>query len=257
MCMSRFIRKAVRCGLGLALASPALLTAQPTFIPQATEYSIAGALPGDQIHSQVGLTASGGFLVWEDNITDGYGQGISAQRLDSSFSPAFAPFRVNAIVAGDQEQPRVAMLSNGGAAFVWQGGPRSSQHIYARFLSSSNLWLSTNDLQVNTASNKFQIAPEVAVLTNGNLVVAYSSYNQAASDSMQDVYAQILSPAGQKVGGEFLVNQFTTYNQLYAVGGRPERRPVRSHLGFGTAKRQQCRQHLRSYFQRRGGRGRS
>ncbi|MGH7970205.1 MAG: hypothetical protein ACREIC_15900, partial [Limisphaerales bacterium] len=39
------------------------------------------------------------------------------------------------------------------------------------------------------------------------------SFNQAAANSMQDVYAQILSPTGQKVGGEFLVNQFTSYNQ--------------------------------------------
>jgi hypothetical protein len=41
----------------------------------------------------------------------------------------------------------------------------------------------------------------------------WASYNQAASNSMQDVYGQILSPAGAKIGTNFLVNQFTSYNQ--------------------------------------------
>lgn len=199
--------------MGLVLAVPGIVLGQATVIPQAIEYPIAGSLPGDQIHPQLALSAPGGFLVWEDNITDGYGQGVSAQRLDSSFSPALAPFRVNVTAAGDQERPRVALLSGGGAAFVWQGGPRSAEHIYARFLSSSNLWLSTNDVQVNSSITGWQLNPALAVLANSNVVVAYGSLNQAAADSMQDVYVQILSPTGQKVGSEFLANQFITYNQ--------------------------------------------
>ncbi len=45
------------------------------------------------------------------------------------------------------------------------------------------------------------------------MVVAWASFNQVSANSLQDVYAQLLSPAGQKVGGEFLVNAFTAYNQ--------------------------------------------
>ena len=53
----------------------------------------------------------------------------------------------------------------------------------------------------------------MATLTNGNVLVAWGSYNQFSSSSLQDVYAQMLTPTGQKVGGEFLVNQFTSFNQ--------------------------------------------
>ena len=53
----------------------------------------------------------------------------------------------------------------------------------------------------------------VATLANSNVVVAWASFNQAASTSLQDVYAQVLSPTGQKLGGEFQVNQFISYNQ--------------------------------------------
>jgi hypothetical protein len=184
-----------------------------TFTQQAGEYPIAGSLAGDQVHPHLSISTSGGYIVWEDNITDGYGLGISAMRLDGSFSSAFAPFRVNAIAAGDQERPQVALLNNGGAAFVWQGGQRGFQHIYARFLSSANTWLGTDDLRVDSGAVQSQINPVITSLAGGNVVVAWGSFNQAGTNSLQDVYAQMLSPSGAKVGPEFLVNQFTTYNQ--------------------------------------------
>jgi hypothetical protein len=178
-----------------------------------TEYAVIGALPGDQVFPDLAISTTGGFVVWQDNITDGSGWGISARRLDSTLSGTLGTFRVNAIGAGSQEHARVALLKNGGAVFVWQGGQPSYQHIFARFLTPTNTFLSTNDLPVNTFSNNFQITPAVAVLNNSNVVVVWASYDEAGSNSMQDVYGQILSPTGQKIGGEFLVNQQTSFNQ--------------------------------------------
>jgi len=180
-----------------------------------TEYTIIGSLSGDQVFPDVAIssTTNGGFVVWQDNVTDGDSWGISARRLDATLSGALSTFRVNATGAGSQENPRVALLKNGGAAFVWQGGKLGFQHIYARFLTPTNTFLTTNDLPVSTFTNNFQINPALAVLTNGNVVVVWASYNQAASNSMQDVYAQILSPTGTAIGTNFLVNQFTSYNQ--------------------------------------------
>ena len=36
---------------------------------------------------------------------------------------------------------------------------------------------------------------------------------RSSSNSLQDVYGKILSPTGQTVSNEFLINQFTSYNQ--------------------------------------------
>jgi len=179
------------------------------------EYSIVGSLSGDQAYPQLGLKPSGGYLVWQDNITDGDGLGISALRLDGGFSGtpgSSSSFRVNATGAGTQEHPQVSLLNGGGAVFVWQGGKQGFQRIYARFLSAGNLWL-TSDLQVNTFTNSCQVDPVVTTLPSGNVVVAWASFNQVAPDSLQDVYAQVLSPTGQKLTSEFQVNQFISYNQ--------------------------------------------
>jgi len=211
MTLSLFARKAVVCGC-LALAPVALPGQTNTYVTNGVEYAIAGLLPGDQVHPQLGLRSSGGYVVWEDNFTDGDGLGISALQLDAGYSAVLSPFRVNSIGAGDQERAQVSMLNEGGAVFVWQGGPQGFQRIYARFLSSNGTWLA-NELRVNTFTNNSQANPAVATLAGGNVLVAWNSYNQLSSSSYQDVYAQLLDPTGQKVGGEFLVNQFTSFNQ--------------------------------------------
>jgi hypothetical protein len=172
-------------------------------------------LPGDQVWPDVAAGINGGFIVGQDNATDGSGLGVSASRLDFTLSAVstWSDQRVNVTGTNDQENARVALLKNGGAVFVWQGGVEGFQHIYARFLSPANIWLTTTDVVVSVPTNNYQINPAVAVLNNSNVVVVWASYDQAGSSSMQDVYGQIFSPVGVKVGTNFLINQFTNYNQ--------------------------------------------
>jgi hypothetical protein len=174
---------------------------------------VIGSLPGDQVFPDAAVAPNGGFVVWQDNATDGSGWGISARKLDSTLSGTLSTFRVNNQGANDQENPRVALLKNGGAVFVWQGGQQSRQHIYARFLTSTNTFLTSTDLLVSVFTNNFQINPAVAILNNSNVVVVWASFNQAGSNTLQDVYAKILSPSGSTVSNEFRINQFTNYNQ--------------------------------------------
>jgi hypothetical protein len=209
-------RAAICFCLGLFLALPAAVFGQTNYYSKnGTEYANVGSLPGDQVFPDVAVTTSGGFVVWQDNATDGSGWGISARRLDSTLSGTLSTFRVNQQGTNDQENPRVALLKNGGAAFVWQGGQPGGQQIFARFLTPTNTFLTTTDLLVSrfTSTGSFQMNPAVATLNDSNVVVVWASFDQAGSNSLQDVYAKILSPTGQTISNEFLINQFTAYNQ--------------------------------------------
>ncbi|MGD0351256.1 MAG: hypothetical protein ABSB84_13220 [Verrucomicrobiota bacterium] len=260
-----FSRQAAACFCwGWLLLLPAAVFGQTNYYAtNGTGYAIIGSLNGDQVWPDVAVTTNGGFVVWQDNITDGSGWGVSARRLDSTLSGTLSTFRVNVQGANDQEYPRVAMLKNGGAVFVWQGGEKGFQQIYARFLSPTNTWLTTNDVLVNTplttnfsysysyttnttstivtnrdrfhriigyttnitttvattittntsVNGNFRINPAVAALNNSNVVVVWGGFDEVNSSSLQDVYGQIFSPTGQKIGGEFLINQFINYNQ--------------------------------------------
>jgi hypothetical protein len=210
-----FARRVIFCFCwSIFLAVPAAVFGQTNYYaPNGTEYRIIGALPGDQVFPDASVTPSGGFVVWQDNITDGSGFGISARRLDSTLSGTLSTFRVNVQGTNEQQNPRVALLKNGGAAFVWQSGKLGFQHINARFMNSSNTFLTSTDLVVSTPTKNFQINPAVTVLNNSNVVVVWGSFDQVNSNSLQDVYCQIYSQTGQKIGTNFLVNQFTSFNQ--------------------------------------------
>lgn len=178
-----------------------------------TEFPIIGSLPGDQVYPDVALNKNGGYIVWQDNITDPSGVGISAMQVNSTLSGSGDVFAVNTITTNNQERARVALLKNGGAAFVWQGGPENIQHIYGRFLNASNLWTTTTNVAISTFANSFQSSPAVATLANGNVIVVWASFNQAGSGSLDDVYGQLLSTNGTPIGTNFLINVVTAYNQ--------------------------------------------
>ena len=208
--------------LGLAGAVPASLFAQSGYLPNGVEYAPAGYLPGDQTHPAIAITPTNGFLVWQDNITDGDGLGISAQALDGTYSPNFGVFHLNRITAGDQERPQVAILNNGEKAVVWQGGTGGFQHIYACFLTPSNTFLNTNDIMAQFGHQPLSDqCRHRSALANGNAVVTWASSGQYNAANLQGVYAQVFSPAGQPqlAGGDLPVNQFTN-TQLYVHNQR-------------------------------------
>jgi hypothetical protein len=191
-----------------ATALPLLSYGQVGYIAGGGEYPIVGVLPGAQLHPHASVNASGGYLVWEDNTIDGDGVGIRAAALNNAFSIVGETFRVNVNARGDQEHARVTLLNGGGAVFVWQGGRQGFQHVYARFLSSSNTWLA-GDIPVNDSNARYQLNPAITTLDNGNVAIVWCNVTGA----FQDVYAQIFAPTGQKIGTNFLVNQFTPFNQ--------------------------------------------
>ena len=181
---------------------------------------MAGQRPGDQVLPAVSLGASGGYIVWQDNVTDGDGSGVSARRLGANLLGHLGAFRVNEQGAGNQENAKVQLLKNGGAVFVWQSGALGSQDIVARLVGPNGTF-ATGDVVVNTFSAGQQADPALAVLSNGSVIVVWSSHAQ--DGSMQGVFGQVLSAAGERIGAEFQLNQVSQYNQrspaVVALGG--------------------------------------
>ena len=73
-------------------AFPLLSWGGVKFNAEGGEYPIVGALQGDQVFPQVAVNPYGGFIVWQDNATDGDGYGISARRLAGTFRVIWACF---------------------------------------------------------------------------------------------------------------------------------------------------------------------
>lgn len=205
--MLRHSRRVVFC-LAAALLSHAAFA---QIEPLGSEYSLSGPLAGDQVYPAAAVNASGGYVVWQDTFTDGSGLGISARRLDSTLSSSvLAPFRVNQQIAGNQRHPKVAILPNGAAAFVWQAALRHDQ-IWFRSLNPNGTFANSSDIRVNTHTNSAQSRPVIVSLASGNFAVAWESMHE--DGSYKGVYMRLIGSAGQMITTPVRVNQFTANNQ--------------------------------------------
>jgi hypothetical protein len=264
----------VLVGLMLCISKSAL--GQTNLVPQEGEISIGGEIAGDQLRPSAAFGASGGFAAWDDNAGDPSGLGVRAIRLNASLSPSGDPFLINETLGGDQQHPAVTMLDNGGAVFVWESRNRGVHNVMGRFVDSSgafttgeflvnrpaysginryvtNLTLIRNNKvrvrpqhvrEVVTSRQEYNLDPGVVKLTDGSVVVVYSSSRKLAMktiglseqtrwdnrreiiitnrtrvplnvsiDYMQDVFFQRFSASGNPVGDETVANTARDYNQ--------------------------------------------
>jgi hypothetical protein len=203
------IRRRV-CAWGVLAAFPTLLWGQNPVVPQGGEFSILGAIPGDQVLSSLSFSSGRGCVAWQDNVVDGNLAGIGGALMNNSLG-AGRMFRANNTKTGDQLEPQVQMLANSNMVVVWQSRAGGIPGIYAR-LAKNGTNFYTLDTRLNTYIADQVRDPAVAGLPDGSALVVWSSYGQ--DGSMWGVYARKLLATGKgATAKEFLVNQYTAFNQ--------------------------------------------
>ncbi|MGY4329402.1 VCBS repeat-containing protein [Bradyrhizobium sp. LB7.2] len=166
---------------------------------------------GDFTSSVVGLP-DGGFVVsWQSEQVDGTFD-ILAQRYDASGARAGSAVQVNATVADGQFAPHVAVLAGGGFVVAWQseGQDGNGLGIFGRRFDQTGAAVG-GEFQINTHTTNDQINASVAGLSTGGFVVAWESTGQDGSGG--GIYGQIYDGSGNRVGGEFPINTYTSNGQ--------------------------------------------
>jgi hypothetical protein len=69
------------------------------------------------------------------------------------------------------------------------------------------------EFRVNSFTTGAQYSQSIGSDATGNFVVVWTSAGQIGAE--QDVFGQRFTPSGSPLGGEFLVNTYTTYGQGY------------------------------------------
>jgi hypothetical protein len=162
------------------------------------------------------VDADGDFVVaWTSRDQDGSGLGIYARLYNSASVPVGGVFRVNTHTTHDQHSPSVAMEADGDFVVAWcsefQDG--SVAGIYARRFNATRVPKGP-EFRVNTYTTDNQLAPSVAVDSDGDFVVAWQS--SAQDGSSHGIYAQAYDATGVPQGSEFRVNTHTTNSQASA-----------------------------------------
>ena len=200
----------------VALAAAALsggghgVLAAGTLAKSGNEYRIVEQLGGDQVGSHMSFNALGGFLVTQDNLVDGNGQGIRARKYTANLAGMPSTILVNSELAGDQVRAKVAVLPNGGAAFTWQSNHDGVQRVKARFLKPDGIFAGP-EIAVTSEYTDLETNPSIAAFSDGSVVIVWDHFEK--DGSLHGVFGRRFSSTGTPLGTEFQVNQWNLYNQ--------------------------------------------
>jgi len=180
--------------------------------PQGAEFRVNSWTSILQQYPSVASDNSGNFVItWE---SDAPLASVYAQRFLANGTPQGAQFRVNTYTTNVQGDPSVGMDGAGNFVIAWYsvGQDGSETGIYAQRYASDGSPVGT-EFRVNTETNDYQNCPSVAMNDSGEFVITWNSEDQDGDGD--GIYAQEYANDGTPVGGEFLVNTYTTGDQMY------------------------------------------
>ncbi|PTS84480.1 hypothetical protein DBR17_07975 [Sphingomonas sp. HMWF008] len=185
-----------------------------TGVADGADILVNTSLAGNQADSAITALAEGRYVVtWTDRGAAGSGSPwvIKGQIFTPSGARTGSEFIVNATTAGaGSVESSVTTLSNGNFAVAWYDG--GSHHI--RIFTATGLALGA-ELTVQAAYSGTQVGPALAALSNGGLVLAWTTSDAPTSDgSGRAIYVQAFDANAQAVSGPLLVNTQTNGDQI-------------------------------------------
>jgi hypothetical protein len=203
--------------------------------PVGAEILVNSATFGIQNGPQIAALSNGGFVVtWDDSSqgvggagADTDGLAVKAQVFAAGGTPVGTEIRVNSATAGDQYNPLITALSNGGFVVTWTdtsqgvggtGGDTSSTAMKAQVFAAGGAPVGP-EILVNSATVGDQDRQQITALSNGGFVVTWEDFSKGVGGTGGDtsgeaVKAQVFAAGGAPVGSEILVNSATASDQF-------------------------------------------
>ena len=182
--------------------------------PRGGEFRINTYTTGLQGWPRGAVGRRGDFVLVWGSVEDGSGNSIHGRRYDTAGNPIGAEFQVNTFTTGQQSFPSLGRASDGRFVVNWrsEGQDGSDYGIAARRFDASGAGLGS-DFLMNTYSTSLQYHSDIAVGPNGDFVGVWADFN-GLEGSGAAIFGQRYDASGNRLGGEFQVNSYTTGNQL-------------------------------------------
>jgi hypothetical protein len=195
--------------IAIALVGAAAGASAQTF--NGPEFAIDTYGTGPQVQTDVAVGSGGHFVVvWAGEVAGDDGVGIAGRVFRSSGVPLGGEFHVNTATVDYQVNPAVAVDANGRFVVVWESyyGDGDQYGVKGQLFAPDGSAIG-GEFQVNTYTTGYQYNADVAFNSDGTFVVTWQS------DSQDDGYAYAIvarryDNAGNPLGGEFVVNSYTT-----------------------------------------------
>jgi hypothetical protein len=171
-----------------------------------------------QLNPRVASDVAGNFVIAWNSQNDGSSGSVNAQRYAASGAPLGGEFQVNSYTTAAQGGGSPAYAPDGTLVIAF-GSQRNDQgDIFVRRFDAAGNALG-GEFQVNTYTTGTQSYPRVALDALGNFVVAWNDLG-GDGDGV-GVRARRLLASGTPRGADFLVNTYTTGNEVASLFGSP------------------------------------
>jgi hypothetical protein len=180
-----------------------------------SEFQVNGYTTNDQRFARIAADSSGNFVVvWRGSgDQDGSYAGVFGRRYDGNGVPQGGEFQVNSYTTNDQLGASVAFDPTGDFVVVWSSDLQdgSSAGAFGKRYDANGMAVG-GEFQLNSYTTGIQGPLAVEFDAGGSFVVALASSD---GDGF-GVFARHFDAGGTPLGPEFLVNAYTTGNQLSA-----------------------------------------
>jgi hypothetical protein len=128
--------------------------------------------------------------------------------------PADGEFQVNTYTTGTQSAPVIGMAAGGSFVVIWESNTQDGDDfgVFGQRYDAAGVPVG-GEFRVNTYTTNAQRRPAMAMNARGEFVVVWESYGAQDGDG-QGIFGQRFDASGQRRGGEFQVNTYTTSNEI-------------------------------------------
>uniref|UniRef100_UPI004047A6DC hypothetical protein n=1 Tax=Mariniflexile sp. TaxID=1979402 RepID=UPI004047A6DC len=181
----------------------------------AAEFLVNTFSENNQGKSQsVGLPDGGWVTVWYSYAQDGDSGGIYGQRFLANGQLHGHSFQVNTEAQGNQTDPSVAALPDGGWVVAYSSASSINGQRYA---ASGEAIGGEVQLTQSLEEGSYEMFPSLLALADGSLLLTWYGYANSSSGSLHGVYAAHYSNDMERIGSEFLVNAISMNTNLSAL----------------------------------------
>ncbi len=169
-----------------------------------------------QLNPRIAVGPDGNFVItWVHYKVQSNSAEIYAKIYDTNTIPRGKEFQVNDYSTGHQGNPDIALDSEGNFVITWQSWAQDTSDlgIFAKKFGPDGIPI-VPEFQVNTTSNNDQFHPAIAINSQNQFIIVWTSFEQ---DGFQTgLYAQRFDINGNTIGSEFRVNFSTAGWQDWA-----------------------------------------
>ena len=190
-------------------------SANGTPVGSAEQTVLSTTAPGTLNNPDVAVADNGDYVVTWGDDNDGNGSfQIRARGFSSNYTQRFAAKTVNAVAAGQQQNPAIAMAANGDYVVVWDDDRNGTWDIAMRgFFANETEKVTQADANATTVGE--QRSADVAMDDSGRFVVVWE--DDYDLNSAYQIFARGFNATGAQRFSERTVNVNSSGNQINPV----------------------------------------